>query len=44
VGEERDLAEERPDLAKRLRAELADWLVKVGAKIPEPNPDWPPEG
>ena len=43
VGEERDLAKEKPDIAKRLQAELAEWRVKVGAKIPEPNPDWPHE-
>ena len=41
VGEDRDLANEKPDIAKRLRGELADWLVRAGAKIPEPNPDWP---
>jgi arylsulfatase A-like enzyme len=40
VGEARDLAREKPEIAKRLRAALAEWLVKVDAKIPEPNPDW----
>jgi arylsulfatase A-like enzyme len=43
VGEERDLAGEKPEIAEALRAKLAEWLVKAGAKIPEPNPDWPPE-
>ena len=41
VGETRDLAKEKPETVKRLRDALAEWRVKVGAKVPEPNPDWP---
>ena len=35
-----DLADEKPDVAERLRAQLADWLERVDAKIPQPNPDY----
>jgi arylsulfatase A-like enzyme len=43
VGEERDMAKEKPDIAKRLQGALAEWRVRAGAKVPEPNPDWPHE-
>jgi len=41
-SEDRDLAGERPDVARDLRATLHDWLTKVDAKIPQPNPDYQP--
>jgi arylsulfatase A-like enzyme len=41
VSEENDLAADQPELAKRLRTMLQQWLEKVDAKIPESNPDWP---
>jgi len=45
AGEDNDLAEAEPEIAERLRTMLHDWLDQVGAKIPEPNPDYvpPPE-
>jgi arylsulfatase A-like enzyme len=41
VSEENDVSADQPDLVKRLRTMLHEWLEKVDAKIPEPNPDWP---
>jgi len=40
IGEDRNLAAEKPETARRLRGLLHEWLREVGAKIPEPNPDW----
>jgi len=40
IGEQRNLAEEKPDLAKELQARLAKWREDVEAKIPERNPEW----
>ena len=34
LGEEHDLAGERPDVTQRLGAELSDWLVRLQAKLP----------
>jgi arylsulfatase A-like enzyme len=42
VSEEHDLSEAKPDVTERLRGMLHDWLERVGAKIPEPNPDYVP--
>ncbi len=42
VGEDRDLSEDLPDVASRLRGLLEEWLERSGAKIPQPNPDWTP--
>ena len=39
LGEKTDLASARPDVAKRLAAELRAWRKEVGALMPEPNPD-----
>jgi len=41
-GEDRNMAADRPELAARLRQLLADWRERVGARLPEPNPDWKP--
>jgi arylsulfatase A-like enzyme len=40
VGEEHDMAVEKPDLVERLRGKLHQWLEDVDARIPEPNPDY----
>ena len=40
-GEQHDLAEQMPDRAESLRAQLAAWRESVGAKLPTPNPDHP---
>jgi len=42
VGEAHDLAGDEPLVARHLQARLREWLADVGAKIPEPNPDWEP--
>ena len=42
VGEDHDLAATEPDRAASLRRMLHQWLEKVDAKIPEPNPDYKP--
>jgi len=39
VGERRDLAAERPELAAELARRLAEWRARVGAQMPEPNPE-----
>jgi arylsulfatase A len=39
IGEKTDLASARPEVAKRLAAELRAWRKEVGALMPEPNPD-----
>lgn len=42
VGEQRDLAAARPDLARRLRERLHAWRREVGAQMPTPNPKHDP--
>jgi len=45
VGEKHDLTAEKPDLVRHLRGMLHDWLKRVDARIPQPNPDYvPPSG
>jgi arylsulfatase A-like enzyme len=39
LSEKTDLASARPEIAKRLAAELRAWRKEVGALMPEPNPD-----
>jgi len=43
IGESRDLAEQRPELAGELHEILVEWRRSVGARMPVPNPDWPPD-
>ena len=40
-GEQHDLAEQMPDRAEALRAQLVAWRESVDAKLPTPNPDHP---
>ena len=42
IGENRNLAEEKPDLAARLKGMLEEWRARVEARIPEPNPEYVP--
>jgi hypothetical protein len=42
ISETRNLAAEKPDVVKRLAANLASWRKSVGAKMPTPNPDYKP--
>ena len=42
VGEDHDLSRENPAVTDRLRGLLGDWLRRVDARIPEPNPDYVP--
>lgn len=39
-GEEHDLVDRRPDLARELQRRLASWLHRVDAQMPAPNPDY----
>jgi arylsulfatase A-like enzyme len=44
IGEQRDLAAERPEKVKELREKLARWREEVDAAMPPgPNPDFDPE-
>ncbi len=40
LGEQHDLATERPEKAAELRKMLHEWRNEVGAVMPQPNPDW----
>ena len=40
ISEKHNLAQEKPDLVKKLHAMLIEWREKVEAKIPEPNPEF----
>jgi arylsulfatase A-like enzyme len=42
-GETHDLADQRPDTVRRMRAALAGWRLGVGAEMPRPNPDFKPK-
>lgn len=42
LGESQNLAESEPARAKQLQAALAAWRQRVGARMPEPNPDYDP--
>jgi len=43
LGESQDLATDRPQLAKELSIQLAEWRRQVGAQMMEPNPDYDPK-
>ena len=40
IGEKRNLAEAKPELARGLAKQLADYLSKVGAAMPKENPNY----
>jgi hypothetical protein len=40
ISEDINLAGELPDLAEKLRAQLAGWRQRIEAKIPEVNQDY----
>ena len=40
IGETQNLADTMPDVTRRLHGMLVAWRDEVGAKIPEPNPDY----
>jgi len=42
AGEKHNLASDDPDRARELKAMLAEWRVRVEARIPEQNPDYCP--
>lgn len=42
VGENKNLAAEKPEVVKQLADKLATWRKEVGAKMPTPNPDYVP--
>jgi len=42
IGETKDLAADKPELAATLKADLAKWRAEVGAVMPAPNPKFDP--
>lgn len=42
-GERRDLAAEAPERLADMRRRLAEWQRQLGARMPEPNPNWRPD-
>ncbi|MFP4381101.1 MAG: sulfatase [Candidatus Sumerlaeia bacterium] len=42
IGEEKNLADEMPELRDRMMERLESWKEQVCARIPKPNPDWKP--
>jgi len=40
IGESNNLAEQEPEIMRRLHDRLVDWREQVEAKIPQPNPDF----
>lgn len=40
IGEQNNLVNQMPDKTKELQDNLHEWLKKVGAKMPTPNPDF----
>ena len=40
IGETQNLARRDPQRARRMQQQLHEWLQKVEAKIPQPNPEW----
>lgn len=42
IGEQHDLAREKPEIAQRLQRELHDFLFRTGAQMPVPNPHYDP--
>jgi arylsulfatase A-like enzyme len=41
-GETRNLAEDFPDIAAKLRGKLSAWIKEVDAQMPTPNPEYMP--
>ncbi len=44
IGEAHDLSGSQPDRLKHLQGLLRQWQHDVGARLPEVNPEWPPQG
>jgi len=42
IGESKNLAAAKPELATSLAKQLADYLSEVGAQMPKPNPNYDP--
>ncbi len=43
ISESRNLAQEKPERAQQLRAQLQRWRRDVGAQLPTPNPNYDPQ-
>lgn len=43
IGESNDLAKDNPEKVKELQEKLHTWQREMGAKMPEPNPDFQPQ-
>ena len=42
IGEKNNLAQTKPQIAKRLQQKLDAWRKSVNAAMPKPNPDFDP--
>ena len=42
LGEKKNVAEAKPEIAKKLQRRLAAWRKSVNADMPRPNPDYDP--
>ncbi len=42
IEEEKNLADEMPELRDQMHSRLESWKESVAARIPKPNPDWKP--
>ena len=42
IGEQNDLAKSKPEIAEKLGKQLHTWRRSLGAKMPEPNPNFEP--
>ncbi|MEQ8553281.1 MAG: sulfatase [Cyclobacteriaceae bacterium] len=43
LGEEKDVSKDFPEVAAEMKQSLEDWLMDVGAQLPEVNPNYDPE-
>lgn len=44
LDEEHHLAASEPDRVGNMKAALQQWRIRVGARLPEPNPNYDPQG
>ncbi|MCD6519448.1 MAG: sulfatase [Anaerolineae bacterium] len=42
ISEDHNIAGDEPERARMMKEMLVEWRAKVGAKLPEPNPDYRP--
>lgn len=42
IGEEKNILDQQPEIARRLSNTLLRWLTEVGASLPKPDPEYDP--